>query len=190
MFEELLARLAASLANAGIDYMVIGGQAILVHGEPRLTRDIDITLGVDAGELARVKSVAAAAGLSALVSDDKFAEETSVFPCRDDPSGVRVDFIFSYSPYERQAIQRSVTVDVAGTDVQFASAEDLIIHKCVAGRPRDLEDVLGVIAKHDDLDIAYIERWLDAFSAIVEHEPLGAFRAAVARLGKQRSPGS
>lgn len=34
--------------------MVIGGQAVLVHGEPRLTEDIDITLGVD---IARVNDI-------------------------------------------------------------------------------------------------------------------------------------
>ena len=28
--------------------MIIGGQAVLLYGEPRLTRDIDITLGVNA----------------------------------------------------------------------------------------------------------------------------------------------
>lgn len=27
--------------------MIIGGQAVMVYGEPRLTKDIDITLGVD-----------------------------------------------------------------------------------------------------------------------------------------------
>ena len=46
MFQALLARLALELEARSLPYMVIGGQAVLVHGEPRLTRDIDITLGV------------------------------------------------------------------------------------------------------------------------------------------------
>jgi hypothetical protein len=37
--------------------MVIGGQAVLLYGEPRLTRNIDITLGIDVNELEKVKRV-------------------------------------------------------------------------------------------------------------------------------------
>jgi hypothetical protein len=46
MYKELTSAIARSLDGKGIPYMLIGGQAVLVHGEPRLTRDIDITLGV------------------------------------------------------------------------------------------------------------------------------------------------
>ena len=47
VFEELLKRLAVALEGAALPYMVFGGQAVLLYGEPRLTRDIDITVGVD-----------------------------------------------------------------------------------------------------------------------------------------------
>ncbi|WP_173050321.1 hypothetical protein [Nitrospira sp. KM1] len=47
MFTQLLERLATALDRAGIPYMIIGGQAVLLYGEPRLTRDIDVTLGID-----------------------------------------------------------------------------------------------------------------------------------------------
>jgi len=36
MFKSLLAKLATALVNANIPYMVIGGQAVLLYGEPRL----------------------------------------------------------------------------------------------------------------------------------------------------------
>lgn len=42
----LLKNLAKALNRRKIDYMVTGGQAVLIYGEPRLTRDIDITLGM------------------------------------------------------------------------------------------------------------------------------------------------
>ena len=44
MFESLIAKIARMLDEAGVRYMIIGGQAVLFYGEPRLTRDIDITL--------------------------------------------------------------------------------------------------------------------------------------------------
>lgn len=47
MFEEHLAKLAQALDRKNLPYMLIGGQAVLVHGEPRLTRDLDVTLAAD-----------------------------------------------------------------------------------------------------------------------------------------------
>jgi len=49
--------------------MVIGGQAVLLYGEPSLTRDIDITLGIGVNELNKVKRVVSAIGLKILVKD-------------------------------------------------------------------------------------------------------------------------
>lgn len=46
MFEQLLARFALALDAAEISYIVIGGQAVLVYGELRLTQDVDIILGL------------------------------------------------------------------------------------------------------------------------------------------------
>ena len=53
MFERLLSRLAAALDSAKIPYMIIGGQAVLLYGEPRLTKDIDITLGINDSDIDR-----------------------------------------------------------------------------------------------------------------------------------------
>jgi len=163
MFQSILSAVASLLDEAEIPYMVIGGQAVLLHGEPRLTRDIDITLGVPPDALSRLLPLLPKAGLAPLVEPDTFVRETMVLPCRHGASGIRVDFIFSCTPYEAQAIERAVTVDIMAQAVRFASAEDLVIHKIFAGRPRDLEDARVVLLKHPDLDLDYIRRWLQAF---------------------------
>jgi len=46
MFTKLLKTIALALSQRGISYMVIGGQTVLLHGEPRMTRGIDITVGI------------------------------------------------------------------------------------------------------------------------------------------------
>src|SRR4030066_161998 len=51
MFEEILSRIGAGLLKHSLPYMIIGGQAVLLYGEPRLTRDIDIALGVNVDHL-------------------------------------------------------------------------------------------------------------------------------------------
>ncbi len=88
--------------------MVIVGQAVLVYGEPRLTKDIDITLGVGIDKIGKVLHVISQLKLKILIRDPiEFARKTMVIPASDQKSGIRIDFILSDSQYERQAIQRA-----------------------------------------------------------------------------------
>jgi hypothetical protein len=173
MFEALIARIAGELKRAGLPYMIIGGQAVLLYGAPRLTKDIDITLGVDVGLLERVLPPISAMGLEIIPGDFRsFAEQTSVLPAREKQSGIRVDFIFSFTPYERQAISRARAVLLGETNVAFASVEDVIIHKIFAGRPVDIEDVESMVIKNPNLDTAYIRKWLTEFEQSPERNGL------------------
>ncbi len=163
MFKQLLERLAFALDAAAFPYMIIGGQAVLLYGEPRLTRDVDLTLGADLDRLGDLVTLAASLGLRPLVNPEEFTRRTLVLPCEDPATRVRVDFILSFSPYERQAIERARAVAMGQAQVRFAAPEDLIVHKLIAGRPRDLEDVRGVLLKTPDVDLAYVRRWLREF---------------------------
>ena len=184
MFEQLISRIAAELRRAGIPYMIIGGQAVLLHGVPRMTKDIDITLGVDTQDLDKVVKAIAAIGLEIIPDPfESFVERTFVLPARHQESGIRVDFIFSFIPYERQAIDRAKPVLLAGEPVMFASAEDVIIHKCFAGRPRDLEDARSIIIKNPDFDQAYVRHWLKELETSPERADISrAFEDLLARV--------
>jgi hypothetical protein len=164
MFTRLIEQLATALDLAKIPYMIIGGQAVLLYGEPRLTRDIDITLGVDVDRVSDILSLVAQLSLTPLADPETFTRQTMVLPCQDPATGIRIDFIFSHSPYEQQAIRRAVAVTIGQSPVRFATAEDLIVHKMLAHRPRDLEDIAAVILKQPQLDLAYIRHWLAQFS--------------------------
>jgi hypothetical protein len=164
MFQQLLETIAKSLDKADIPYMVIGGQAVLLYGEPRLTKDIDVTLGIGLERVSDVLNLISELGWEVLVdSPEQFVKKTMVLPCREPVSGIRVDLIFSFSLFERQAIERARLVPMGKTAVRFASIEDLIIHKIIAGRPRDLEDVKILINKSPGLDAHYIQSWLARF---------------------------
>jgi len=171
MFEKLLEKVASALDRRHIPYMVVGGQAVLLHGEPRLTRDIDITLGISTEAIDQVSALLEGMGLEALVDPYSFTMETMVLPCLDRKSDIRVDFIFSSTPYERQAIERARPVKLGETEVKFASVEDLIVHKVFAGRPRDMEDVKSVVLKNPEADLSYVHHWLKEFSHALD-EPL------------------
>ena len=177
MFQRILSRLARELKKASIPYMVIGGQAVLLYGEPRLTRDIDVTLGIGVDELARIKRVLPAMRLKVLVKkDQEFVERTMVLPTKDRETEIRVDFIFSFSPYERQAIGRARAVKVGRIQVKFASLEDVVIHKVVSGRPRDLEDIKSILVKNRKYDSNYISGWLKEFDQSLNQNLLETFK--------------
>ncbi len=160
MYTTLLDKIARNLDRHKIPYMVIGGQAVLLYGEPRLTRDIDITLGLGPDALPSLLRLVRDVGLTPLVDPETFVRKTLVLPCADGDTGIRVDFILSFSPYEQQALKRVRVETLGSASVRFASPEDIIIHKIVAGRPRDLEDIRSILAKMPVLDASYIRRWL------------------------------
>jgi len=177
VFERLLKKIAIQLRKEALPYMVIGGQAVLFYGEPRLTRDIDIALGVGVEELGKVKKILRTMGLKILVKNDKeFVAKTMVLPAMDRESGIRIDFTFSYSLYARQAIERAKEIKLGRTSVRFASLEDLVIHKVIAGRARDLEDVRSILLKNQEYDLHYIEKWLGEFDKSLGERFLRVFR--------------
>ena len=174
MLEKLIRKIAERLDEDKIPYMVIGGQAVLLYGSPRLTRDIDITLGVDTDKFSLLERVCRKLGLKVLPENpQRFAKETNVLPAEEAKSKIRVDFIFSFSPYESQALKRTRKTSIGGYPVKFASCEDVIIHKMIAGRAIDGEDVRNILIKNkNSIDVKYIKKWLSEFNKIPEHKGL------------------
>jgi predicted nucleotidyltransferase len=186
MFESLIAKIAEELDRAGLPYIIIGGQAVLFYGTPRMTKDIDITLGVDTGSLDVVVQAVKSIGAEIIPDDFKaFVERTYVLPAMDKESGIRIDFIFSFTSYERQAIARAVPALLGGTKVMFAAVEDVIIHKVFAGRPRDLEDVRSLLVKNPGIDRHYVKKWLKEFEKSPEKEALlNTFEGILSSVGE------
>ena len=165
--------------------MIIGGQAVLLYGEPRLTKDIDVTLGVGAEGLGQLMQSVHNLRFKILVPDpEDFVTETMVLPTLHEESGIRVDFIFSYSAYEQQAIQNAQRIKMGAQDICFASLEDVIIHKIIAGRPRDLEDIRSVILKNPDFRLNYIKKWLAEFDASLEGDYQELFKKILDSLNE------
>jgi hypothetical protein len=85
-----LARIARALDNARLPYVVVGGQAVLVYGDPRFTKDIDITLGVDSDKLEAVRKICAELSLVSKPKDaETFVKQTNVFPVKEEGTNIR-----------------------------------------------------------------------------------------------------
>lgn len=174
MLEKLLKGIARALRRHKIPYMIIGGQAVLLYGSIRLTRDVDITLGIDIQDYKRILTVAKDVGLKVLPKRIKdFLIDTHVLPMEHSFSGFRIDFIFSNTAYEQQAIKRAKKISIQNEIVRFATLEDLIIHKVFAGRAIDLEDVKTLLIQNKQkIKTSYIRFWLREFSGVSAKEDL------------------
>jgi predicted nucleotidyltransferase len=182
MFQRLLGKIAKALSTANVPYMIIGGQAVLLYGEPRLTKDIDLTVGVGLESLTKIRNVLLEIHLNPLVEREDFTIQTMVLPCQDSETGIRIDVIFSHSPYEQQALDRVRRINLEGIEVCFAGPEDVVIHKVIAGRPRDLEDVETILLKNLDLNKVYIANWLRDFSEALGEPFLQRFEEIIKRV--------
>lgn len=154
--EKALRALTAHLGKRKTPYMVIGGIANLAWGMPRSTFDIDVTVWAPSGtEPALINGLRKA--FKALPAEPvKFALETRVLPLV--VAGFRVDLILGQLPYEEQAIRRARLVEMEGVKVRLCTPEDLIVHKILSERPKDLDDVRGIMrAQGKTLDRAYLD---------------------------------
>lgn len=155
--EQTLGLLAALLDRLRIPYMVIGGLANAVWGQPRATLDIDATVWVRDADIPAAVAELAATFRVLVESPVEFIGRTRVLPLESE-AGVRIDVIFGLLPFEEEAIGRAVLVPVAGSPVRFCTAEDLILHKIVSERPQDRSDVRGIVRRRlPSLDLGYLE---------------------------------
>lgn len=154
-------------------YAIIGGFAVQYWGEPRFTQDIALTV---AAPLEDPESFVALV-LKRFVprSEDalSFALRNSVILVSSS-NGYPLDISLGLPGYEDEVMTRVVENEIApGKAVRICSAEDLIIHKAVAGRAQDIRDIEGVVYRQGKrLDADYIRRWLDEFSAFVDNPDL------------------
>jgi predicted nucleotidyltransferase len=177
VFNKILNKIANELEKHKIPYMVIGGQAVLLYGEPRLTKDIDITLDMGIEGYTKVREVVENLFFKILVDNpQEFLKKTMVLPTIEEKSGIRIDFIFSFTPYEKQAIGNAIDVKINDKMVKFASLEDVVIHKIIAGRARDIEDVKAILLKNPDYNSKYIYKWLNDFDKSLNEKFLDKFK--------------
>ncbi|MEK7407928.1 MAG: DUF6036 family nucleotidyltransferase [Acidobacteriota bacterium] len=155
--EAAVLEVTAVLDSLSIAHMLVGGLAVAVWGEPRATLDVDMVVWVEPEDLER--SIARLCErLRALPTDPVgFARETRVLPVQTSP-GVRADLIFARFPYERQAIGRASTKEIAGKAIRVAAIEDLILMKLTSERERDAEDARRLLRRFSQsVDRAYLE---------------------------------
>lgn len=177
---------ARFLDELKIPYVIIGGLAVQFWGEPRATGDVDMTVLVPGGGEEEFLQQCVQRFSPRLSDAVAFALRHRVLLVTAS-NGCPVDIALGLPGYEAEVMKRARTTVLEGYLVRVIAPEDLIIHKCVAGRPRDIEDVRAILMRHGQLDLPYIRRWLDEFTLVLpERDPRGAFEAALRQVRRPR----
>ena len=140
------------LDEAGVQYALVGGYAVALHGAPRGTLDIDIALRWDQENLTRAEGALIAAGLVCRIpvgAEDIFRFREEYIENRD---LVAWSFYNPHDPLEQVDIiitydltgKRTQSVELPTGNVRLLSIEDLIEMKRRSGRPQDLEDAAAL----------------------------------------------
>lgn len=168
-FLDALRALCDGLRALNVPWMVIGGVAVIAHGVPRYTADVDATVTAPQEPIERIFAVFAQHQIvprldGALV----FARDHQVMLLRHDPSGVDLDVSLAWLPFELDAIEHSEAVDYASVPIRIPRPDDLVIYKLVAARPRDLDDVERLLLLHGpSLDVRRIVTTVREFADVL-----------------------
>lgn len=162
--ELQLGVLVKCLSAQKIKYIILGGIAVSIYGEPRLTADIDVNIVFDKRKIDKFLNKARLFGFYPLLPNTReIAKETGVIPLgfkRKKISG-KFDIVIAENILEYTAIKRGKIKKIDSIRARLISPEDLIIHKIASSRPRDFEDLKGIlIRQRGRLDINYIRYWL------------------------------
>ena len=161
--------LTAWWADEKVDALIIGGVAAAFLGRPRITRDVDALVWLSEAHWKDFLARSAGFHFTPRVSDPlAFAREGRVLLLRHVPSQIDVDIAFAALPFEREALDRGETRDVAGVQIMLPTPEDLIIMKAVAHRPVDLADVVGLIDSHPKLNRRRVRKYLREFATLLD----------------------
>jgi predicted nucleotidyltransferase len=171
---EALAAAAAAFERLGCRWYLFGAQALAVHGRVRSTEDVDVTVECSPTRAKHLWSALRDAGFSMRVDDpESFIERTYVLPLHHDAADIDVDLILAGSGLEKMFLDRAETHDLGGVRVPVITAEDFIIAKVLAQRPKDIEDVVSVlVARRSDLDVEYVRQTLRELEQALDQSDL------------------
>jgi hypothetical protein len=126
------------LASNKVEYLLIGGYAVGFYGYPRPTGDMDIWIGINPQNAARVVCALADFGFSA--APEKFLEENSVVRIGVPP--FRLEIITTIDGVDfRKCYDARNTVTIDGVGVDLISLHHLRVNKKASGRLKDLSDL-------------------------------------------------
>jgi hypothetical protein len=155
-------RMVLSLAEHGVDFVVVGGVAVQTHGHGRSTRDLDVVPRPDLLNLSRLGEALASLGARLHrasgpldVTDPQLLKRAPLVPLTTVYG--RLDLInvalMKGGPRSYQELrERAVETQIDGRTVAVAGLDDLIRMKRAAGRDLDVQDIGALTRSDEDIE--------------------------------------
>ncbi|HEY2253637.1 MAG TPA: nucleotidyl transferase AbiEii/AbiGii toxin family protein [Planctomycetaceae bacterium] len=164
---QVLKRLSALFEEHGLEFAVMGGFAVRTYAIPRPTYDVDFTLAVDRPGLVKIFAAVKQLGLTVPEEYERgWTDKVGGMPVVKfrhylQDRGIDIDVFLAENEFQRGLLARRRKEAVNGFSTWVVSAEDLILLKLLANRPRDLLDVQDVLFTQGQLDEQYLRKWAD-----------------------------
>ncbi|MGI8511304.1 MAG: nucleotidyl transferase AbiEii/AbiGii toxin family protein [Solirubrobacteraceae bacterium] len=142
-------RLLAELVGGGVDFVVIGGVAVVAQASPRFTKDLDICYSAEPQNLAALGAVLVDMGARlrgvdedvAFVPDDRTLRQTQILTLTTPHGGLDLLVDPAGAPPYPKLRERADVLEIEGFEVRVACLDDLLAMKYAAGRPQDRIDI-------------------------------------------------
>ncbi len=162
---QMLETLTDLFEAQGLPFAVMGGFAVRVYAIPRPTYDIDFTLSIEQSNLPLLFEQLKELGFTIPEEyEHGWTDQVGGMPVvkiRHDleNQGIDVDVFLAKNAFQRELLARRRKEEVNGFSTWVVSAEDLVLLKLLANRPRDLLDVGDVLFTQGQLDESYLRKW-------------------------------
>lgn len=183
---DLLTDLSRALRQLGMPWYLFGAQASIVYGVARLTADVDVTVRAPSAPPVREwLPVIEQHGFRRRFDDPAFIEHSRVIPLVHETTGLPVDLVLAGPGLEDELLARAVTHSIGDVDVPVVEVSDLVILKVLAGRPKDIEDVLTLLrVQGPRIDVQRVRHVLALLEeALGQSDLLATFEQARSRSG-------
>ncbi len=144
--------------QAGLDAVLIGGQARNFWAEPRGTMDFDFTTAADAEGFQRLREALTARGFRIVRDQGPLQPSGPDFvQLWNEATREAIDLQAAKTDFQAGIVERGVRLDPA-QPLRVATVEDLLVLKLIANRKKDQGDLYDLAAR-DGIDWSYVEHW-------------------------------
>ena len=123
-----------------VEYLVIGGYAVNLHGYPRYTKDIDFWIWMTDSNIKNLLAAIEGFGMGALgLNHEDFTDPENIIQLGYEPH--RIDLLMDVSGVRfSDCYENRQSTELDGVTVQYLRIDDLIAAKKASGRLQDLAD--------------------------------------------------
>ena len=185
-FRAAIRAMANACSAVNVQWMLIGGMAVIARGAPRTTEDVDATVVAPGLDLDQFLTACRSHQIVPRRPDVKeMALQAHILLLQHTESDVELDVSLAWLGFEQEAIGRAQPVDFGqGLHVPVARVDDLIVYKAVAWRDVDRKDIERLLLRHaTTVDLVKVRAQVQAFAEWIEApERLEQFDALVSRV--------